>query len=283
MKVWKKMTGVLAVCTVLVCGAFFTACEGNIDEPGKDDEPTEITTSWQFTGAYNRTVDHGLYELLGEYEVLMNLTSDGNGEANFYLIGNGGHEDDEWSIDVTWTTETDRDGLTILTIDDSINPNGEYQLYHEADGTFELGNYYMPLGKGSTYHREPTLIGSSTVIYDSVDEWRAEIKAKYENMADENGEEEKKAVLTFYTADEKDTISFYADGTAKISAFDGKVKFDYTWTVDGETITMTSKDKPDEKIVSTSENGVTTLSYTATFAGGKVLVFQCSDISALKA
>ena len=281
MKLWQKMTGALAVCSVLVCGAFVAACSEQTDNP-ETTEPAEITTSWQFTGAYNRTVDHGLYESFGEFEILMNLMSDGNGEVNFYFIGSGIKADEEWSVSLTWKTETDRDGLTLMTIKDGISPAGKYEIYQESDGTFEISNYYMPLGKGSTYHREPTLIGSSVITYATVDDWRAEVKTKYENMKDEGGEELKQAILTLYTEDKADSIEFYEDGTAKISAFSGKIKFDYTWTLDGETITLTSKDKPDEKIVSTSENGVTSLVYSGNLGGNEVnLTYTGSDISAL--
>lgn len=284
MKLWQKITGAVAALTVFTCGALFAACgDGEDNDKNTGEDGTEVTISWQFTGAYNRTVDHGLYELSGEYEVLMNLTSDGNGAVNFYFIGNGGREDNSWYQNLTWTTETDRDGLTLLTIKDGINPSGDYEIYQETDGTFELGNYYMPLGKGSTYHREPNLVGTSTVTYTTVDAWKAAIKTKYENMEDETGgEEEKQAIVTFKTADEKDSVELYDDNTAKISAFEGKVKFDYTWAVDNGVITLTSKDKPDEKIVSTSEGGVVTLVYTGNLGGNDInLTFTCSDIGAL--
>ena len=92
---------------------------------------------------------------------------------------------------------------------------------------------------------------------------------------------EKVAVVTF-DGGAGNSIEFYADGTALLSAYNGAMSFDYTWTVADGVITMTSVDNPSEKITSTTADGVTTIVYTASFLGGNSLTFTCSDISALE-
>ena len=72
----------------------------------------------------------------------------------------------------------------------------------------------------------------------------------------------KEELVTF--TGENGSIVFYSDNTAFI-----------------RVITMTSVGDPSEKITSTTENGVTTISYTASFLGGMALTFTCADISAL--
>lgn len=95
------------------------------------------------------------------------------------------------------------------------------------------------------------------------------------------GAAEKVAVVTF-DGGAGNSIEFYADGTALLSAYNGAMSFDYTWTVADGVITMTSVDNPSEKITSTTADGVTTIVYTASFLGGNSLTFTCSDISALE-
>ena len=94
------------------------------------------------------------------------------------------------------------------------------------------------------------------------------------------GVAEKVAIVTF-DGGAGNSIEFYADGTALLSAYNGAMSFDYTWTVADGVITMTSVDNPSEKITSTTADGVTTIVYTASFIGGS-LTFTCSDISALE-
>lgn len=92
---------------------------------------------------------------------------------------------------------------------------------------------------------------------------------------------EKVAVVTF-DGGAGNSIEFYADGTALLSAYNGAMSFNYNWTVADGVITMTSVDNPSEVIKSTTADGVTTIVYTASFLGGNSLTFTCSDISALE-
>ncbi len=267
-KLFKALTCLTVACTAIASVAAFTACNNDKpDNPDKDKQETKI--SYQCTG-YTDTVRHSF----SSFDFMGNLLSDGTGVIYRY-------EKTEELVEttVTWKVETDRDGLTQLTLDDKIEEPFEVYLDEETN-TFELEYTFAFAG---SYHRNVVLTVSSEIKYNTT---AAFITAANERRAQLGEEEpdptpEKTAIVTF-NGGNGNSIEFYEDKTAKLSAFNGQMNFDYTWVLDGDVITMTSVNNPSEKMTSTKEGDTVKFVYSAAFLQGQSITFTCNDISALK-
>lgn len=147
-----------------------------------------------------------------------------------------------------------------------------------SDGVITLTSVSDP----SEVIKSTTADGVTTIVYAaSLGGNQVNLTFTCSDISALEGAAEKVAVVTF-DGGAGNSIEFYADGTALLSAYNGAMSFDYIWTVADGVITMTSVDNPSEKITSTTADGVTTIVYTASFLGGNSLTFTCSDISALE-
>lgn len=147
-----------------------------------------------------------------------------------------------------------------------------------SDGVITMTSVSDP----SEVIKSTTADGVTTIVYAaSLGGNQVNLTFTCNDISALEGVAEKVAIVTF-EGGAGNSIEFYADGTALISAYNGAMSFDYNWIVADGVITMTSVDNPSEKITSTTANGVTTIVYTASFLGGNSLTFTCSDISALE-
>ncbi len=145
-----------------------------------------------------------------------------------------------------------------------------------ADGVITMTS----VGDPSEKITSTTADGVTTIVYAaSLGGNQVNLTFTCTDISALEGVEAKEELVTF--TGENGSIVFYSDNTAVIQAFGGQINFEYTWTIADGVITMTSVGNPSEKITSTTENGVTTISYTASFLGGMALTFTCADISAL--
>ena len=145
-----------------------------------------------------------------------------------------------------------------------------------ADGVITMTS----VGDSSEKITSTTADGVTTIVYAaSLGGNQIDLTFTCTDISALEGVAAKEELVTF--TGENGSIVFYSDNTAVIQAFGGQINFEYTWTIADGVITMTSVGNPSEKITSTTENGVTTISYTASFLGGMALTFTCSDISAL--
>lgn len=155
--------------------------------------------------------------------------------------------------------------------------NFEYD-WDVADGVITMTSVSDP----SEVIKSTTADGVTTIVYAaSLGGNQVNLTFTCNDISALEGVAEKVAIVTF-EGGAGNSIEFYADGTALLSAYNGAMSFDYNWIVADGVITMTSVDNPSEKITSTTANGVTTIVYTASFLGGNSLTFTCSDISALE-
>ena len=274
----KFLACMVAACAVCASAALFAGCGEEEKEPGggpegSGDGPAKV--EWQFTGEYHGLIGNGFdFFLLGQmYE---------GGEGEIYLAtwnnGNVAYEVTE----LAWEEATDRDGLTTFSVstEDPDATFTETSLYAESDGSVEW-EYKFEFAGG--YSRTVTFTGTKEAEYDSLDAWKTYVTENGGKAeVPEPDVPEKDAILTF-AGGEGNSIEFYANGTAKISAYGGAIGFEYTWTCEDGVITMTSVSNPSEVITSTAEGGVTTIVYAASLGGNNVeLTFTCGDISALE-
>lgn len=266
----KFLTCLVAACALCTSAALLGGCDG-----GPDPDPDEgKTIEWQFTGAYHELLNNGF-----DFYFLGNMMSDGSGIIYHAQWSNDAVTYTE--IEVEWESATDRDGLTTFSAstDDSSAGFTEVSIYAESDGTFNWEYKFLFAGG---YSRTIDFVGTENPEYDSVDEWKAFVQEDAGTSGTGTPEEpEKEAILTF-AGGAGNSIEFYADGTAVISAYNGAMNFDYTWKIADGVITMTSVANPSEKITSTTVDGVTNIVYTASFLGGNSITFTCNDISALE-
>lgn len=97
-----------------------------------------------------------------------------------------------------------------------------------------------------------------------------------------DGEPEATPIVTF--TNEANTIKFYADHTAKMSAYGGMVHPTFTWTIAGGVITLTDAENSSKTYTSTTDGGVVSIVYTDSLGGNPIsITFTCNDISALTA
>ncbi len=274
MKKTKLFACLAAACVTLSSAAVIAAC-GEPDDGKGPGGSGQAATEWQFTGVYHDLMGNGFdfYFLGNMYE---------GGEGVIYHAQWNSDKVTYTEIEVEWESATDRDGLTTFnaSTDDASAAFTEVSLYAESDGSF-VWEYKFIFAGG--YSRTADFVGTDEPEYATVDDWKAFVEEDAGTYVPEKPEEpEKEAILTF-NGGEGNSIEFYSDNTARIKGYGGAVNFEYTWALADGVITMTSMGDPDEKITSTTENGVTTIVYAASLGGNQInLTFTCADISALE-
>ena len=269
-KLIKALGTVAAACAVLAMGAAFVACGNNTDEKKPEPKP-KTTISWQATGCYDE-----LRAVFSSFDFMGNLMSDGTGTIYRYE-----KSDELIETPIKWKVETDRDGLTMLTLDDKIEDPFEAYL-DEDTNTFEIQYRFAFSG---SYHREVMLTISNTVKYDSTEKFKAAADERRSKLDDEEKPgDTKTAVVTMTGSQDGQKLEFYADNTAKLF-INANYGFDYTWGIDNGAVKIKSvANAAEEPIVSTESNGKISMSYSATMGGNTInIVFTCDDISALTA
>lgn len=233
---------------------------------------------FQFMGGYSRTIDfvgteNPEYDSVDEWKAFV--------EENAGTSGTDTPEEPEKEAILTFaggegnSIEFYADNTAkIIAYGGAINFEYTWAL---SDGVITLTSVSDP----SEVIKSTTADGVTTIVYAaSLGGNQVNLTFTCSDISALEGAAEKVAVVTF-DGGAGNSIEFYADGTALLSAYNGAMSFDYTWTVADGVITMTSVDNPSEKITSTTADGVTTIVYTASFIGGS-LTFTCSDISALE-
>lgn len=242
------------------------------------------TFNWEykflFAGGYSRTIDfvgteNPEYDSVDEWKAFVEEDAGTSGtdtpeeepEKNAILTFAGGEGNSiEFYADNT---------AKIIAYGGAINFEYTWAL---SDGVITLTSVSDP----SEVITSTTADGVTTIVYAaSLGGNQVNLTFTCSDISALEGVAEKVAIVTF-EGGAGNSIEFYADGTAVISAYNGAMSFDYTWTVADGVIIMTSVDNPSEKITSTTADGVTTIVYTASFLGGNSLTFTCSDISALE-
>lgn len=235
--------------------------------------------TFQFMGGYSRTIDFiGTkkieYDTVDEWKQFV--------EKN---AGSSGSETPEVPEKEAIVTFSDGEGNSIEFYADNTAKiiayggaiNFEY-TWALSDGVITLTSVSDP----SEVITSTTADGVTTIVYAaSLGGNQVNLTFTCSDISALEGVAEKVAIVTF-EGGAGNSIEFYSDGTAVLSAYSGAMNFDYTWTIADGVITMTSVDNPSEKITSTTAEGVTTIVYTASFLGGNSLTFTCNDISALK-
>ena len=241
------------------------------------------TFNWEykflFAGGYSRTIDfvgteNPEYDSVDEWKAFVEedagtsgTDTPGEPEKNAILTFAGGEGNSiEFYADNT---------AKIIAYGGAINFEYTWAL---SDGVITLTSVSDP----SEVITSTTADGVTTIVYAaSLGGNQVNLTFTCSDISALEGVAEKVAIVTF-EGGAGNSIEFYADGTAVLSAYNGAMSFDYTWTVADGVIIMTSVDNPSEKITSTTADGVTTIVYTASFLGGNSLTFTCNDISALE-
>ena len=235
--------------------------------------------TFQFMGGYSRTID-----FIGTKKIEYN-TVDAWKQFVEKNAGSSGSETPEVPEKEAIVTFSDGEGNSIEFYADNTAKiiayggaiNFEY-TWALSDGVITLTSVSDP----SEVITSTTADGVTTIVYAaSLGGNQVNLTFTCNDISALEGVAEKVAIVTF-EGGEGNSIEFYADGTALLSAYNGQMSFDYNWIVADGVITMTSVNNPSEKITSTTANGVTTIVYTASFLGGNSLTFTCSDISALE-
>lgn len=235
--------------------------------------------TFQFMGGYSRTIDfvgteNPEYDSVDEWKAFVEENAGASGtdtpeepekEAILTFAGGEGN-----SIEF-YADKTAR----IMAYGGAVNFEYNWAL---SDGVITMTS----VDNSSEVIKSTTADGVTTIVYAaSLGGNQVNLTFTCSDISALEGAAEKVAVVTF-DGGAGNSIEFYADGTALLSAYNGAMSFDYTWTVADGVITMTSVNNPSEKITSTTADGVTTIVYTASFLGGNSLTFTCSDISALE-
>lgn len=235
--------------------------------------------TFQFMGGYSRTID-----FIGTKKIEYN-TVDAWKQFVEKNAGSSGSETPEVPEKEAIVTFSDGEGNSIEFYADNTAKiiayggaiNFEY-TWALSDGVITLTSVSDP----SEVITSTTADGVTTIVYAaSLGGNQVNLTFTCSDISALEGVAEKVAIVTF-EGGAGNSIEFYSDGTAVLSAYSGAMNFDYTWTIADGVITMTSVDNPSEKITSTTAEGVTTIVYTASFLGGNSLTFTCNDISALK-
>lgn len=235
--------------------------------------------TFQFMGGYSRTIDfvgteNPEYDSVDEWKAFVEENAGASGtdtpeepekEAILTFAGGEGNSI-EFYADKT---------AKIMAYGGAIDFEYNWAL---SDGVITMTS----VDNSSEVIKSTTADGVTTIVYAaSLGGNQVNLTFTCSDISALEGVAEKVAIVTF-EGGAGNSIEFYADGTALISAYNGAMSFDYNWTVADGVITMTSVDNPSEKITSTTADGVTTIVYTASFLGGNSLTFTCSDISALE-
>ena len=235
--------------------------------------------TFQFMGGYSRTID-----FIGTKKIEYN-TVDAWKQFVEKNAGSSGSETPEVPEKEAIVTFSDGEGNSIEFYADNTAKiiayggaiNFEY-TWALSDGVITLTSVSDP----SEVITSTTADGVTTIVYAaSLGGNQVNLTFTCSDISALEGVAEKVAIVTF-EGGAGNSIEFYSDGTAVLSAYSGAMNFDYTWTIADGVITMTSVGNPSEKITSTTAEGVTTIVYTASFLGGNSLTFTCNDISALK-
>ena len=235
--------------------------------------------TFQFMGGYSRTID-----FIGTKKIEYN-TVDAWKQFVEKNAGSSGSETPEVPEKEAIVTFSDGEGNSIEFYADNTAKiiayggaiNFEY-TWALSDGVITLTSVSDP----SEVITSTTADGVTTIVYAaSLGGNQVNLTFTCSDISALEGVAEKVAIVTF-EGGAGNSIEFYADGTAVLSAYNGAMSFDYTWTVADGVIIMTSVDNPSEKITSTTADGVTTIVYTASFLGGNSITFTCNDISALE-
>ena len=236
--------------------------------------------TFQFMGGYSRTID-----FIGTKKIEYN-TVDAWKQFVEKNAGSSGSETPEVPEKEAIVTFSDGEGNSIEFYADNTAKiiayggaiNFEY-TWALSDGVITLTSVSDP----SEVITSTTADGVTTIVYAaSLGGNQVNLTFTCSDISALEGVAEKVAIVTF-EGGAGNSIEFYSDGTAVLSAYSGAMNFDYTWTIADGVITMTSVDNPSEKITSTTAEGVTTIVYKASFSGGIsfTLTFTCNDISAL--
>lgn len=234
---------------------------------------------FQFMGGYSRTIDfvgteNPEYDSVDEWKAFVEENAGASDtdtpeepEKEAILTFTGGEGNSiEFYADKT---------ARIMAYGGAVNFEYNWAL---SDGVITMTS----VDNSSEVIKSTTADGVTTIVYAaSLGGNQVDLTFTCSDISALEGVAEKVAIVTF-EGGAGNSIEFYADGTALLSAYNGKMSFDYTWTVADGVITMTSVNNPSEKITSTTADGVTTIVYTASFLGGNSLTFTCSDISALE-
>ena len=235
--------------------------------------------TFQFMGGYSRTID-----FIGTKNIEYNTVDEWKQfvEKN---AGSSGSETPEVPEKEAIVTFSGGEGNSIEFYADGTAKIKAYggQMTFDYKWTIENGVITMASKeKPSETITSTTKDGVTTIVYTAEFLGGNSLTFTCNDISALEGVAEKEAIVTFSDG-EGNSIEFYADGTANIKAYGGKIDFDYTWKIADGEITMTSVDNPSEKITSTTAEGVTTIVYKASFSGGIsfTLTFTCNDISAL--
>lgn len=263
----------------------FTASTQSASEGFKDvsiyaeaDGSIKWQYTFQFMGGYSRTID-----FIGTKKIEYN-TVDAWKQFVEKNAGSSGSETPEVPEKDAIVTFSGGEGNSIEFYADGTAKIKAYGGQMTFDYTWTIADGVITMAskeKPSETITSTTKDGVTTIVYTASFLGGNSLTFTCNDISALEGVAEKVAVVTF-SGGEGNSIEFYADGTAVLSAYNGKISFDYTWTVADGVITMTSVDNPSEKITSTTADGVTTIVYTASFLGGNSLTFTCNDISALE-
>ena len=235
--------------------------------------------TFQFMGGYSRTID-----FIGTKKIEYNTVDEWKQfvEKN---AGSSGSETPEVPEKDAIVTFSGGEGNSIEFYADGTAKIKAYGGQMTFDYTWTIENGVITMAskeKPSETITSTTKDGVTTIVYTAEFLGDDSLTFTCNDISALEGVAEKEAIVTFSDG-EGNSIEFYADGTANIKAYGGKIDFDYTWKIADGVITMTSVDNPSEKITSTTAEGVTTIVYKASFSGGIsfTLTFTCNDISAL--
>ena len=235
--------------------------------------------TFQFMGGYSRTID-----FIGTKKIEYNTVDEWKQfvEKN---AGSSGSETPEVPEKDAIVTFSGGEGNSIEFYADGTAKIKAYGGQMTFDYTWTIENGVITMAskeKPSETITSTTKDGVTTIVYTAEFLGGNSLTFTCNDISALEGVAEKEAIVTFSDG-EGNSIEFYADGTANIKAYGGKIDFDYTWKIADGVITMTSVDNPSEKITSTTAEGVTTIVYKASFSGGIsfTLTFTCNDISAL--
>lgn len=95
-------------------------------------------------------------------------------------------------------------------------------------------------------------------------------------------EEAAKELAKFVTSDGTSSISLFDDHTAKLVAFGGALKVNYTWALNEDLLTLVDSVDSNKKLETTIADNKAEINYSANLAGNQIdLKFTCNDLTDL--
>lgn len=152
---------------------------------------------------------------------------------------------------------------------------GESWKWTYTDGTLKIKDYTA------------TVTGTAATLEYTVSVMGHDMGYKYScadisKLTPTEGEPEPEPIVTFTSGN--DTIKFYDDHTAQLSAYGNMLHPAFTWAISDGVITLTDAEDSTKTITSTTEGGVVSIAYSAQFGTNNInITFTCNDISALTA